>query len=195
MHPECIEPLRAEIRTVMADNGGTITTRALQQMVKMDSFMKEVVRFDPISITSFSRKVVRGFTLSNGQYIPAGVTVEIPSHEIHNDPAHVSTVASDPNEFDAFRFAKIRENGTTTDNARNQFVTSNDQNMMFGYGRHACPGRFFATNEIKMILARLILDYDIKNEGDTTKRYPNLEFGTQVAVDASKNLLLKKVQI
>jgi hypothetical protein len=44
---EYIEPLREEIRQVMAENGGTISTRALQQMMKMDSFMKEVMRFHP----------------------------------------------------------------------------------------------------------------------------------------------------
>ncbi|CAI6339294.1 unnamed protein product [Periconia digitata] len=193
--PEYMKPLREEIRTVMAKNGGTITTRALQQMIKLDSYMKEVVRFDPISITSFNRKVLRGFTLSNGQYIPAGVTVVIPTHEIYNDPANFSMEATDPKEFDGFRYSKIRENGNATDHARNQFVTANDQSTMFGYGRHACPGRFFAANEIKMILARLILDYDIKNEGDHVGRYPNHEYGGSVSVDATKNLLLKKVEV
>ena len=31
----------------MADNGGTISTRALQQMMKLDSYMKESMRFYP----------------------------------------------------------------------------------------------------------------------------------------------------
>ena len=29
-------------------------------------------------------------------------------------------------------------------------------------GRHACPGRFFATSELKLILAYMILNYDIE---------------------------------
>jgi cytochrome P450 len=45
--PEYIEPLREEIRNAMADNGGIITFRALQQMVKLDSYMKEVLRLYP----------------------------------------------------------------------------------------------------------------------------------------------------
>ena len=32
----------------------------------------------------------------------------------------------------------------------------------FGYGKQACPGRFFALKVVKLILARLIYDYDIK---------------------------------
>lgn len=31
-----------------------------------------------------------------------------------------------------------------------------------GHGRHACPGRFFASAEIKIILIGLLQNYDIK---------------------------------
>lgn len=43
--PEYIGPLREEIRSVIAEHDGNITTKALQQMEKLDSYMKEVVRF------------------------------------------------------------------------------------------------------------------------------------------------------
>jgi hypothetical protein len=45
--PEYIGPLREEVREVMAENGGKITTRALQQMLKLDSYMKESTRVYP----------------------------------------------------------------------------------------------------------------------------------------------------
>jgi len=32
----------------------------------------------------------------------------------------------------------------------------------FGHGRHACPGRFFAATEMKLLLAYIIMNYDIK---------------------------------
>jgi hypothetical protein len=50
--PEYLQPLREEIRTAIADNG-SITTRALQQMEKLDSYMKETMRFYP---AGFSKK-------------------------------------------------------------------------------------------------------------------------------------------
>lgn len=52
--PEYIEPLREEIRNAMADNNGQITTRTLQQLVKMDSYMKEVTRHYPASVSKFN---------------------------------------------------------------------------------------------------------------------------------------------
>ena len=51
-----------------------------------------------------------------------------------------------------------------------QFVSVTKENMAFGFGRHACPGRFFAANEIKLILARLLLGYDMRlpEEGEVS---------------------------
>lgn len=139
------------------------------------------------------RKVIQGITLSNGQYIPAGTTIEVPSDAIHNDPDNY-TGGESVDVFDGFRYYKRRQTGQVADNARNQFVTSNEQSLMFGYGAHACPGRFFAANEIKMMLARLLLDYDIQNENRSKVRYPNLDFGKQSAADTSKNLLFKRTE-
>ncbi|KAL5448482.1 hypothetical protein PMIN07_001004 [Paraphaeosphaeria minitans] len=191
---EYIEPIREEIRQVMTDNGGTISTRALQQMMKLDSYMKESMRFYPPGFTSFQRKVTRGFTLSNGQYIPAGVNIEVASHAVYQDPANYSKPGP-ADVFDGFRAYKLRQGGTATDHARNQFVTTNEHNLMFGYGKHACPGRFFAANEIKMILANLILRYDFKNEDGSKERYAQLDMGRQSSPDARKSLLFKAVTV
>lgn len=49
--PEYIQPLREEVRNAMADNNGIITSRALQQMEKLDSYMKEVMRFYPPGVS------------------------------------------------------------------------------------------------------------------------------------------------
>ena len=32
----------------------------------------------------------------------------------------------------------------------------------FGYGNHACPGRFYAIRKIKLVLAKLIMNYDFQ---------------------------------
>jgi cytochrome P450 len=76
-----------------------------------------------------------------------------------------------------------------------QLQTTNEQNLGFGYGKHSCPGRFFAANEIKMILARLLLDYDLKNEDGSTVRYAQIESGGFTSPDPSKNLLFRKVKV
>lgn len=55
--PEFIEPLRDEVRSVLAEHDGELTTKALQQMEKLDSYMKEVMRFYPVGMGKISALV------------------------------------------------------------------------------------------------------------------------------------------
>ncbi|KAL6400870.1 putative cycloheximide-inducible protein CIP70 (cytochrome P450 family) [Ilyonectria robusta] len=130
---------------------------------------------------SFQRKVLKSFTLSNGQVIPAGVTIEVPAVAVNSDPE----VFPKADEMDPLRFYRLRQDakasGSVEGSALNQFVSVSQNSLTFGYGRHACPGRFFAANEIKMILANFLLRYEIKNVIGSTKRYPNMEFAHMVS--------------
>ncbi len=61
--------------------------------------------------------------------------------------------------------------------------------MPFGFGRHACPGRFFAANEIKLVLAQLLLNYDMKlPEGaEKLREIPG------VGPDPNREILVRRV--
>ncbi|KAH8895907.1 cytochrome P450 [Thozetella sp. PMI_491] len=191
--PEIVPELREEVREVLAAHDNTFSSAALQGMKKLDSFLKETLRFHPASAASFQRKVLRPFTLSNGQTIPAGVVIEVPAYAIHHD----DTIFPDADKFDAMRFYKLRQKardeGAVEGAAQNQFVSVSANSLTFGYGRHACPGRFFAANEIKMIMANALLSYDIKNVEGQEGRYPNMEFGPQSIPDPTKMLLFKRI--
>lgn len=43
-----------------------------------------------------------------------------------------------------------------------QLVSTTTDFMAFGFGTHACPGRFFAAHEVKMAMCHLLLKYDWK---------------------------------
>ena len=47
--PEMIDVLRNEIRTVLNEYDGVFTTKALYSMKKLDSFIKESQRMNPLS--------------------------------------------------------------------------------------------------------------------------------------------------
>lgn len=137
-------------------------------------------------LASFHRKVLKTVTLSSGQVLPAGSTIEVSAVGVNLD----DEIFPDSEKFDAFRYYRAREEGTKEKGARsaetvatNQFVSVNPNHLSFGYGRHACPGRFFAANEIKMILSNALLRYDLKNMDSEAGRIPNLEFGTMVCHD------------
>lgn len=118
--------------------------------------------------------------------VPAGVLVEIPAHAISMDPE----TFTEPQKFDPMRFYKLREEQENAgddqqardeqNSAKNQLVSVTNTNLVFGYGRHACPGRFFAANELKMIIINVIMTYDIRLEEGVTERYSNNVVGLRV---------------
>ncbi|KAI4602581.1 hypothetical protein KJ359_007796 [Pestalotiopsis sp. 9143b] len=191
--PEFIPELREEIETTLAKHNGLFTSQALQAMTKLDSFLKETLRLYPATMASFQRKVLRPFTFSDGRTVPAGVTIEVPAVAISSDPE----VFSNPEEFDPLRFHKMRQHAKETSNesgALNQFVSVSSNSLNFGYGRHACPGRFFAANEIKMIFGQFIMQYDLKLPDGETKRYPNMEFAHMSIPNPRKEIMMRERQ-
>ena len=96
-------------------------------------------------------------SLSDGTHLPVGTRVVAPLAGI----AHDERFFPDPERFDPLRFYRLRQESAEANN-RMQFTSIGDTYVNFGAGRHACPGRFFASNEIKMVLARFVLDYEIR---------------------------------
>ncbi|KAI1878121.1 hypothetical protein JX265_002489 [Neoarthrinium moseri] len=195
VRPDLVKELRHEIKTVLAANDNVLTTQALFQMKLLDSVMKESQRLNPGSLVRFVRYVEKPVTLSDGTHLPSGSMIESPYGSIVQDP----TLYTNPQTFDAHRFLNLR-NGTVPDpleyknREQYQFVTVTKDFMHFGYGRHACPGRFFAANEIKLILARILLDYDIKMPDGVTERYPNLKMGLDDLPDPTREIMFKRAK-
>lgn len=178
--PEVALELRQEVLDVLAENDNQFTSTTLHSLRKVDSFLRETTRWHPISlgmlkgnneynacpiiypfrIALFSRKVLRPITLSNGQIIPAGSVIEAPVDAVNYD----ESLYPEPDKFDPMRFYRLRselkENDETVRYA--QFMSVTPQNLTFGYGRNACPGRFFATAMMKSIIANALLNFEIK---------------------------------
>ncbi|OCK79691.1 cytochrome P450 [Lepidopterella palustris CBS 459.81] len=156
--PEYIQPLRDEINEALASSGGKFNKSILSKLHLLDSCIKESQRYNPPDFTSFCRKVRRGVALSDGTYLPAG------DPELYPNP-----------KFDSYRFSKIRAEGAKNADRR-QFVAVTPGSLHFGYGKYACPGRVFAMIEVKLILANILLKYDLAVDKPEEGRYKNIEF-------------------
>ncbi|EOD53101.1 putative cytochrome p450 protein [Neofusicoccum parvum UCRNP2] len=155
LHPDIHDELCEEIKTVLTEEGGW-NKQALTRMTKMDSFMKESARWHPFLAGSIERLAMRDFPLSDGTVITKGTKVTVPHYAMYFDEAVYGPTAAD---FDAFRFSKRRtQPGQET---KHSFVQCTPDFTHFGYGKHACPGRFFAANEIKMVVARVVAGWDV----------------------------------
>ncbi|KEY72636.1 hypothetical protein S7711_06270 [Stachybotrys chartarum IBT 7711] len=161
---EYIEELREEIKTVLAENDGIWTKQALGKMEKLDSTMRESARLNSFVTIGLGRFVTAkdGVTTPSGVHLPHGALVCAHSHPVFREPE----IYSDALEFKPFRFAEKRhEEGVEyVKRARNAFATTSAEHLAFGHGRNACPGRFFAANELKLLLGHLLLNYDFAVE-------------------------------
>ncbi|CAM1510239.1 Fc.00g005740.m01.CDS01 [Cosmosporella sp. VM-42] len=155
-YPEIQQELREEAYQILEVENGWARKESMPQLKKLDSFMREVQRLRG-NITSFIRKVMKPICLSDGTHLPAGTKLLAPQAGISLDERYFP----EPEKFDALRFYHMRQQSDEASN-RWQFTSLNDTNINFGAGKHACPGRFFASNEIKIILAHLLINYDIR---------------------------------
>jgi hypothetical protein len=157
-NPEYIEPLREEIDAVITEDGWT--KAGIDKMHRIDSFLRETQRVDGLSLLAVTRLALRPFTFSNGVTVPAGTIVSIPASATHTD----ERIYPNADEFDGFRFVRLRAGKEGTVTSKYQSVTPSSEHLAFGLGRHACPGRFFAVNEVKALFAYIVATYDIKFE-------------------------------
>lgn len=101
-----------------------------------------------------------------------------------SDPA----IYPNPEAFDGYRFSRMRN--TPGQEQQAHLVSTSPSHLGFGHGVHACPGRFFAANEAKVILAKLLIEFDFKTDPDYTHFWEEHGFGMGVRSDA--RLWLKK---
>lgn len=220
VRPEVVRDIRKEIASVLEETDGVMTSQALFNMKLLDSFMRESQRFSPpfvgrstsktsqatlmnyadrlTSTDSFRRYVYKPITLKDGTHIPAGTYIETPSLAVLHDPAHYP----DPETFNPYRFYDLRTrvddtpdpNGFRTRESY-QFVSVTKENTSFGFGKHACPGRFFAANEIKLIMARVLLQFDVRFPAGVKERYPNFYAGSVSGPDPTGVVEFRRIEV
>ncbi|KAF2635623.1 putative Ent-kaurene oxidase, partial [Massarina eburnea CBS 473.64] len=172
-----VEDLREECIKVFAEYGGTWTKDAIAKLHLLDSAIKESMRFSSLSILGLTRCIrdPNGITLNNTIHIPPNISLITPIEAIHQDP----TLHASPTTYHAFRFctadqvrgkrnqrteSSIRETTATTTNSPSPSTSPHPIPgfLAFGLGRHACPGRTFAMHEAKLVLAYVLMRYEIE---------------------------------
>ncbi|KAJ5928249.1 cytochrome P450 [Penicillium verhagenii] len=181
--PDVVSELRKEIVSVMKNQSWSTAT--LYNLKLLDSAIKESQRMKPMSFTTVSRMAEDTVKLPNGVVIRKGEIVNFTaSNQMWDDDIYPNA-----NRYDAFRFAKLRE-----DTGQNMFqlVSSSSDHIGFGYGRNACPGRFFASASMKITLCHILLKYDFKfAEGTSSK----VEWhGTALATNKDARLSVRRRQ-
>ncbi|KAL9038664.1 MAG: hypothetical protein Q9180_002997, partial [Flavoplaca navasiana] len=142
VHPECVEPLRQELEENM--NGAAVLD--LDAFPLLDSFLKESSRLSVSDAISVRRKALKDLDCFNGTHVNEGDWVCVAQRAMMHDSDHYS----DPEAFDAFRFARKRPDGQSQELRR--FTDVKPDWLIWGYGNTTwcVPSSFllpYATNE------------------------------------------------
>ncbi|KAF5492341.1 Cytochrome P450 monooygenase 2 [Colletotrichum siamense] len=151
LHPEYAAPLREEVIHILRSEG--LKKSSLHNMKLLDSALKEAQRHKPPGVASLRRRVEKPLTLSNGLHLRVGDRIAIDTYRMGDPELH-----QDPEKWDPYRFIKMAEQPRKANYA--QLVVTSPDHLAFGHGDHACPGRFFAAYEIKIIMCHLLLKYE-----------------------------------
>jgi len=180
--PGAVELLREELIEVLGSAKAWDKT-TLNQLKMLDSHMKESNRMNPASFMTINRVADEEIHLSDGTVIPKGAALTIPNTILYDEKFY-----ENPNVFNGRRFYDMRQRAG--EETKHQFVTTGDDYLPFGHGKHACPGRFFASNEIKILLAHMLLQYDFKFPADQG-RPPIITYGLDGATNGDARISYK----
>ncbi|KAJ7763220.1 cytochrome P450 [Mycena maculata] len=152
--------LREEAERVYAEHSGEWTKAAIAKLVRLDSAIRESARISSIGGAGMARRTKRDVTLPNGLVIPKDNCIGVAMHGLHFDEDHYPS----PHQYDAFRFSRPREEAALLEktHTNEDLVTTSVHWLPFGHGLHACSGRFFAANNVKLMLAHLLINYEIQ---------------------------------
>ena len=164
--------LREEVDRVLKEHG-SLSNAALNDMHRVNSAVRETLRHSDFANLS-QRRVAMSKVIMDNIEIEAGQSLGVPSRPVHMD----SKIYPDPYTFDAFRFsseveakeAQLRNSSQPEADRKDLNLLHNQLDatrtsetyMTFGHGRFACPGRFLATKELKLILVNMLSKYEIQ---------------------------------
>lgn len=109
----------------------------------------------------------QGIQFDDTTRLPMGTRIGFPQQAIHHDEAFYP----DAQTFDPFRFSRPFEARTTQPSTNSKTGGSERQEpvhhinqhfLTWGYGKHACPGRIFASNIMRLALSFVVGKYDIE---------------------------------
>ncbi|KAI1761977.1 cytochrome P450 [Hypoxylon sp. FL1150] len=161
-HHEMFRELKAEIDHVASSLEGWHDP--YDRLRKLDSVLRESQRMSPPTTLGLKRLFKTSYTFRNGLCVPKGTYACMPIYAIENDPLNTAR----PGVYDGLRSYRAyseKQGILETDGNYKEFQFSNAYDttvLNFGYGKYACPGRFFASLIIKMVMVKFITEYDFK---------------------------------
>ncbi|KAI1098726.1 cytochrome P450 monooxygenase [Jackrogersella minutella] len=157
-HPEVLAKLSAEIRSSF-ETEAEITLLTVQRLKYMTAVIDEGMRIFPAASASVPRIIHQGGDVVCGKYLPAGTTVDIWHWPMYHNPKNFTL----PESFIPERWMGDPRFANDKKEAFQPFST----------GGRNCLGKNLAYAEMRLILSRLIWNYDISLADEKDKDWVN----------------------
>ncbi|RDL30234.1 uncharacterized protein BP5553_10512 [Venustampulla echinocandica] len=183
--PEDMAVLREEMLQALKTHDG-LKLATLSSLKKTGSFIKGSSGLNTLGLMTFNRRLTTPLTLSNGVTLPASTYISMP----HYPMMHDADLFPPPKTFDGLRFFNLRQEKGQEE--RHQFASLSSEIPSWGVGKFACPGRFRASAQIKLIQMILLLEFEIAYPDGQTERPKNVIVGEKNQVSMSQKITLKR---
>nr|AJW31700.1 tri11 protein [Trichoderma brevicompactum] len=147
LNPEAQAKLAHEVRSTFK-HADDITITSVQHLTYMLAVLDEVMRLYPPVVAGLPRLTAEGGAVIAGQYVPENTFVEVWQWPLFHNPNYWEQ----PEDFIPERWLGDPKFANDRRDAFQPFST----------GPRNCVGKNLAYSEMRMILARVILEYDIK---------------------------------
>ncbi|RIB00101.1 cytochrome P450 [Gigaspora rosea] len=156
--PELWKELYEEQLKIHNESNGNLSIDYVNKMVKLDCYIKESFRHSIDIATMPHMLIADSYTFNNGTTIPRGRDIYLYIKDTNFNNKFYGETSDDfqpKRHMTSYSDGKIVHSPTTK---------LDDSFMVFGGGKHACPGRFYAVNAIKIFLHESFLRYNIRTE-------------------------------
>jgi cytochrome P450 len=129
-------------------------------------------------------------TLSTGDVVPKGMYICMNAGSMAMDASFYSS----PTMFSPERFYSAANATLENDKSPRitNFVATESGNIHWGSGRFTCPGRWYASAMMKVIMALIVTQYDITFPEGQTKRLPNVYMDILVEPNPRQSVLFRQ---
>ena len=147
-HPNVLKKLVAEIRTAFTASH-EITITSVNKLIYQHAVLEEALRIMAPAPASSVRLVPDSGAIVGGHFVPGGYTVGIPPWAAARSPLNFQ----DPESFIPERW--LGEDPRYAGDKR-------EASQPFSTGPHGCIGRTLAYAEIRLIIARVLFEFDLE---------------------------------
>lgn len=158
-HPDWQRKVREEVLASDAKETMFSYAKTVQHLPILDAVLQETLRMHPVVPGGLPRMTTSTETLIEGVTLPPKMMVSVQGYTVQRDP----TVFADQDRFHPTRW--IEADKETLAEMREMMLVWGGKG---GAASRMCPGQYMATMEMKLLLARVVAEFEVRLAAEET---------------------------